>query len=399
MPTRKLTASFVKAAEVEPGKTRTIYWDTELSRFGLMVTASGHKSYVLQYRDQLTRTQSRMSWQEDTFELKKARELAKDAKAAIRLGGNPLTDRRKAEGLKENTLQAVADEYLKRRAASFRSRDLIKSSFERLVYPRLGKIQIGDIKRSEIVRMLDQIEENNGPVAADRALAMLRAVMNWHASRSDDFRTPIVRGMARSNSSERARERVLNDDELRAVWNAAGASTDAFGPLLRFILLTACRLREGANMTHSEVTGTDWTIPASRYKTKTDTLLPLSSAAQEVLAALPRIAGVDYVFSSGTRPINGFSTRKAKFDKLCGVTGWTIHDLRRTARTLLARAGVRDEIAEQCLGHIIKGVNKVYNRHAYSAEKLQAFEALAGQIERIINPQPNVVPMRSEIPA
>jgi integrase len=399
MPTRKLTASFVKAAEVEPGKTRTIYWDTELSRFGLMVTASGHKSYVLQYRDQLTRTQSRMSWQEDTFELKKARELAKDAKAAIRLGGNPLTDRRRAEGLKENTLQAVADEYLKRRAASFRSRDLIKSSFERLVYPRLGKIQIGDIKRSEIVRMLDQIEENNGPVAADRALAMLRAVMNWHASRSDDFRTPIVRGMARSNSSERARERVLNDDELRAVWNAAGASTDAFGPLLRFILLTACRLREGANMTHSEVTGTDWTIPASRYKTKTDTLLPLSSAAQEVLAALPRITGVDYVFSSGTRPVSGFSNRKAKFDKICGVTGWTIHDLRRTARTLLARAGVRDEIAEQCLGHIIKGVNKVYNRHAYSAEKLQAFEALAGQIERIINPQPNVVPMRSEIPA
>jgi integrase len=389
MPTRKLTASFVKTAEVEPGKTRTIYWDTELSRFGLMVTASGHKSYVLQYRDQLTRTQSRMSWQEDTFELKKAREIAKDAKAAIRLGGNPITDRRKAEGLKENTLQAVAEDYLKRKGAGHRSKNLIKSALERLVYPTLGKIQIGDIKRSEIARMLDQIEENNGPVAADSALATLRAVMNWHASRSDDFRTPIVRGMARSNSGERARERVLNDDELRAVWRAAGeAITGPFGPMLRFILLTACRLREGANMTYSEVTGADWTIGAWRYKTKTDTLLPLSSAAQEVLAILPRITGVDYVFSTGSRPINGFSTRKGKFDKICGVTGWTIHDLRRTARTLLARAGVRDEIAEQCLGHVIKGVNKVYNRHAYRQEKLQAFEALAAQIDRIINPQP-----------
>src|ERR1700675_779580 len=112
MPTRKLTASFVKSAQVEPGKTRTIYWKTELKRFGLMVTGSGHKTYVLQYRDKLTRKQSRINiGPEDTFDLKQARELAKHTKAQILLGGNPLTERRKAEADKQTIFRAVSERY------------------------------------------------------------------------------------------------------------------------------------------------------------------------------------------------------------------------------------------------------------------------------------------------
>ena len=98
------------------------------------------------------------------------------------------------------------------RTAARRLRDL-----KRLVFPSLGERPITEIKRSEIVALLDQIQIGNGPVMADRVLAAIRAIMNWHSSRSDDFRSPIVRGMSRTKSKERARQRILSDEEIRKV--------------------------------------------------------------------------------------------------------------------------------------------------------------------------------------
>jgi integrase len=258
----------------------------------------------------------------------------------------------------------------------------------RLVYPKLGGRQIEDIKRSEIVRLLDHIEDERGPVMADRTLAYLRRVFTWHAGRSDDFRSPIVRGMARTKPAERAGDRTLSDDEIKAVWAAAGEMNNAFDPLVRFILLTAARRNEAAHMRRSELSGDVWTIPAVRNKGKRDHVVPLSKAAQTVLSELPVIGDGKFVFShDGKRPVGGFSKFKAKLEKVSGVTGWGLHDLRRTARSLMSRAGVNSDIAEPCLGHVIGGVRGVYDRHAYLEEKRFAFEALAAEIEHILNPQ------------
>src|SRR4029077_9807861 len=117
--------------------------------------------------------------------------------------------------------------------------------------------------------------------------------MNWHAARDDDFRSPIVRGMNRHKANRR--ERVLNDDEIRAVWRAADSTQGPFGHYVKFLLLTACRRNEGAHMRWSEVVGDDWTLPAIRNKTKKDLPRPLSTAALAVLSRVPRIAGSDYV--------------------------------------------------------------------------------------------------------
>jgi integrase len=151
-------------------------------------------------------------------------------------------------------------------------------------------------------------------------------------------------------------------------------------------------------MRWEEVDGTDWILPSARNKTKVDLVRPLSSAAQAVLKAQPRIAGCPYVFTTdGKHPLSGFSKFKADFDKRCVVTGWALHDLRRTARSLLARAGVPSDHAEQCLGHVVKGVEGVYNKHDYHQEKKHAFTALAVQIERIANPpQGNVTPLKKK---
>jgi integrase len=208
--------------------------------------------------------------------------------------------------------------------------------------------------------------------------------MNWHALRSDDFRSPIVRGMGRVNPKKRARVRVLVDDELRAVWRTAEASTGPFGRLVRFILLTGARRTEAAAMAWLELSG-EWTLPAARNKTKVDFVRPLSAEARAVLPA--KVDGCDYVFTTdGASPISGFAKFKLAFDKACGVTGWTLHDLRRTARSLMSRAGVPPDHVERCLGHIIPGVRDVYDRYEYVEEKRDAFDRLAALIMEIINP-------------
>jgi integrase len=162
--------------------------------------------------------------------------------------------------------------------------------------------------------------------------------------------------------------------------------------LVQFLLLTAARRSEAAQMRWSELDGAGvWTLPAARNKVKVDLIRPLSAAARDVLARLPRIVGGEFVFSlDGRHAIGGLAWRKELFNKACGVDDWVTHDLRRTARSLMSRAGVPSDYAEHALGHIPPGIRRVYDRHQYFDEKRRAFEALAAQIERIVNPTDNV---------
>jgi integrase len=143
-------------------------------------------------------------------------------------------------------------------------------------------------------------------------------------------------------------------------------------------------------MAWSELSGANWTLPATRNKTGVDLLRPLSPQA---LGALPAKGGGRFVFSSdgGETPLGGFSKFKAAFDNACGVVGWTVHDLRRTARTLMSRAKVPADHAERCLGHVIGGVRGVYDVYEYRDEKAAAYEALAALVGRILNPAGNLV--------
>src|SRR5262245_10743565 len=134
-----------------------------------------------------------------------------------------------------------------------------------------------------------------------------------------------------------------------------------------------------------------WIIPAARYKTNLDHVIPLSAMA---LSVLPERNG-EFVFSAnGRQAIGGYGRHKQVIDEASGVNGWVLHDLRRSARSLLSRAGVASDHAERCLGDVSVGVRRVYDRHAYYDEKASALEALAARVQRIIDPQPNVVPMR-----
>jgi integrase len=154
--------------------------------------------------------------------------------------------------------------------------------------------------------------------------------------------------------------------------------------------LTTARRSEAARMEWSEIVSGDWTLPAARNKTAQDLVRPLSKTA---LATVPPRNG-RWVFGNGARPLTVFVGPKARLDEASGVTDWTLHDLRRTARSLMSRAGVPSDHAERCLGHVIGGVRGTYDRHEYYDEKRKAFEALAGLVARIVDPKANVVPLR-----
>jgi integrase len=422
MPKAKLTPQFVKTAKAADGADRIVFWDKGLEGFGLMVTAAGAKSWVVQYR---AKGVSRRYTIPGSMTLAKARKKARAVQGQVADGRDPVAEERRKKAEPANTLKAIAEEYLRReeKKGDLRSLEERRRIFKKYVYPKLGSRQIEDIKRSDIVRLLDKIEDGafsrrpragGSPVMADHVLAMLRKLMNWHAGRDDDFRSPIVKGMARTKPAERARERILEDHDLRAVWTAAGAFSGPYGHLVRFLLLTAVRLQEAAKMARSEVSadGSEWTVPASRHKSKSDFLVPLSKAAQDVLSAVPKIGRRGLVFTTdGKRTFSGFSKAKAAFDKEVlaelrkadpgakPLSRWTNHDLRRTARSLMSRAGVDGDVAERVIGHVIPGVRGVYDRYEYATEKRDALERLAALLARILNPKSNVISMPARQPA
>jgi integrase len=227
---------------------------------------------------------------------------------------------------------------------------------------------------------LDSIEDGSGRVMADRTLAYLRAAFHWQQSRDDNFVSPIIRGMARTTTKELARKRILNDDEIRSVWRSTQQGT--FGALIRFLLLTAARRDEARVMTWQEIKGSDWILPATRNKTKTELIRPLSKAVRDLLDTLPRKS--DYVFAGRNGAFRGHSRGKTRLDTDSGVTGWRIHDLRRTARSLMSRAGVSKDHAEIAIGHVQPVIVETYDQYEYDEEKRAAFEKLAKLIRTIV---------------
>ena len=210
---------------------------------------------------------------------------------------------------------------------------------------------------------------------------------------------PIVKGMARTKPTERAGTRSLSDEEMRLIWPLLDECS-TFGRVVRMLLLTGQRRFEVAHMEWKELGAEGvWAIPAERYKTKRSHFVPLSRTALAIVEAQPRTGALVFPSAANTK-FSGFATHKLALDrKVTERNGgeplkpWRLHDLRRTAKSLMTRAGVRPDVSERVLGHVIAGVEGVYDRHSYLDEKRAALETLAAMVDRILNPASNVLPL------
>ena len=317
----KLTAGFILTAAKPPaGKDRIIYWDEKRPGFGLMVTAKGNRSFVFQYRN--AKGNSRRASLSGTTKLADAHKWADIVQGDVAKGADPVAKKKaeKAERSVRGKFRTIAEQYMKRESPKVRSMDQREAVLKRLIYPAFGDKPIDQIGAGTLWRCWTRLRTQRGAPMADLVLMVIRRIMNWHAARDDEFRSPVVRGMSRSNPSERARKRTLTDDEIRAVWQTAEtiegpAGLQTFAKLMQFILLTAVRRNEGARMDRKERSGADWLIPAARVKGKRDFLIPLSEAAVAVLDSLPVIGdgSAGPVFTTdGTRPLSAFSQFKTR---------------------------------------------------------------------------------------
>ena len=304
---------------------------------------------------------------------------------------------------KADSFGKVTADWLTRhvKAKGLRSKGEVTRLLNAHVLPAWKDREFTLIRKSDVAALLDEVEDDHGARQADYVLAIVRGIMNWFATRHDDYVPPIVRGMRRTNPKERARNRKLNDGELRAVWKIAEAN-GTFGALVRLLLLTGQRRAKVVAMRWQDLAmdGT-WTLPAEAREKGNAVELVLPAAAIDIVRTQPRLGENPYVLAGrGNGHINGFSKAKRAFDdklvaELPDMPPWTLHDLRRTARSLMSRAGASSDHAERVMGHAIEGVEGVYDRHEYNDEKAEVLRRLAALVDAIVNERSaDVLPMK-----
>jgi integrase len=388
---KTLTDAGIRA--LKPRAARYAHPDPELAGHYVRVQPSSAKSFVAVTRGPGGKQVWTTIGPVDLISVDEAREKARAAIKRVQAGKPALEILAKAE-----TFGDVVAEWRTRHLErnGLRAAREINRLLNVHILPAWGARELVSIRRSDVAALLDLVEDRHGGRSADYCLTIARAIMNWHAARRDDYAPPIVRGMRRQSTHAQARTRLLDDGEIRRIWIVC-ERLGTYGALIRMLLLTTQRLDKVLTMAWADIDADGvWRIPnVSKREKPHGRELKLPQLARDLLAASPVLEGNPYVFAGrGQDHINGHSKNKARLDKASGVTGWVVHDLRRTARSLLSRAGVRPDIAERTLGHIQPGVANVYDRHAYFDEKADALAKLAALVERIVhNPSGTVVPL------
>jgi len=419
MPKKNLTEAMAAKLKPPPQGQQIDYFDAGMPGLVLRINYGGRKTWrALYYVPAIAKSGKKAGkrilvptmhslGQYPHLKLKEARDKARQF----------LADPQKALAQAQTgSFQEIAENFLKRHveANKLRSQTEIERLLKKYVYPTWQHRPFRELKRGDVVMLMDKLEDDHGSRQADMVLAIIRKVMNWYQSRNDDYVSPVVRGMKRT-TGDRTRRRILADEEIRAVVNTA-KEAGTFGAIIQVLLLTAQRREKVATMKWTDIVDGEWRIASEPREKSNAGSLKLPQAVLEIIEAQPRVVANPYVFAGSRQgqrkgktdegqatrapeppAFNSFSQRKEELDKkLPSMERWVLHDLRRTARSLMARAGVRPEIAERVLGHAIPGVEGVYDRHHYGEEKARALEQLAALIAGIVDPrQSNVIAMRA----
>lgn len=397
----------------KPDTGRVDYPDGATPGLSLRVSADGKRVWALRMRDQAgTLRRFTLGNYTDAQGLRWARDEAEALRQKVRREGHdPHRERREAAAAAAAaaehdrlTLEVLAGDWQRMHLANRSPRYAAEAirALKTVFASHWGK-PVADLDRATVVRVLDGLQRPGGGAGrskgmvtnraaiAARTAAYGRACFAW-ALKRDTVATNPFENLPMPEAAP-ARERVLSDAELKAVWEAAGASNPTFGALVRMLILTGQRREEVAGMKWEDVSGDMalWTIPGTETKNGKAHLVPLSPDATAILAALapkqPELRqGLVFVGRLGT-PFSGWSKCKADLDEDSGVTDWRIHDLRRTLATGLQRLGVRLEVTEAVLNHISgsrAGLVGVYQRHEWKDEKAAALNAWAAHVRAVL---------------
>jgi integrase len=367
---------------LEPGQ---VIWDDKVIGFGARRQLNA-VAYVIKYRvhgKQRFVTLGRHGVLTPDQARREAKRLLGEAAG----GNDPARD-------KSTALGKVIDKYLEYAEKTQRPSTYGDTKrYLKVNYESLHGCPIAKLKRRDVTKELAKIEAKHGPIVAARARAALSAFFNWAIGDGYDLVANPVTGTNKP-PEPKSKERVLSDTELTEIWSACG--DDDYGRIVRLLMLTAQRRDEVGGLMRSEIIGDLWTIPGERTKNHQEHKVPLSAPALEIIEKALGSTNRDFAFGSGPRKngdkdrgFSGWSKSKAELDKQISVTDWTLHDLRRTAATVMAdKLGVLPHIVEAILNHISghkAGVAGIYNRARYLPQMRESLDKWAAHIAGIAN--------------
>ena len=384
---KRLTEVGVERIGPQAGKRLEIF-DELAPGLALRVTEAGRKSWSVMYRvagrgvgGKRGPLRRMTLGQYPLVRLAEARDLARTACRSADEGEDPADARREEVRQRaEMVVEAILDDFIelhaKAKTKKWRDTERLLRQF---VVPEFRGMPIDRVTRGMCFRLLDRVTREAGVGQAREVRKHLTKMLNWAADRDYLPANPLA-GAKMPDLGYVERERVLTMGELRRVWDAAGDMGYPFGSLIRLLILTGQRRGEVANLRREWLIDVDggpaFEVPGAMRKTGRPQVVPLSVPAQALIDGLPRWNAGDCLLSTthGQRPISGFSKAKARAVRLSGVEGWTLHDLRRSAATEMARMQVPQEHIERVLGHEVQGVHGTYNRYTYLAEKRAALD-------------------------
>jgi integrase len=377
MPRIKLTKSAIDALPTP--KSDVVYWDAASPGFGVKVTPKGRKVFVVLYRTGGASSKLRKYTigPYGRVTLHQARVAAQKVFSAKLEGRDPAAEKREAKRrIVADRVEDLLEAFIAQRLSQNRSAAEISRLLRREVGKPWARRSIHEISKRDVVEVISTIDQRGAPAAANKTLKSIKTFLRWCVGRAILDQSP-AEGVPLP-AREVARDRVLNDPELAQVILAARKIGGSYGGIVELLALTGQRREEVARLQWEELDLAQriWTLPRTRTKNAKLHVVHLSEQSMAVLRRLDRRG--PYVFSPvGNKPFQKFSKDKRLLDQLSGVTGWRLHDLRRTCVSGMAQLGVAPHVADKILNHqsgTISGVAAVYQRHEFIAERRAALD-------------------------
>jgi integrase len=390
VPQILLTDRNVMSLAPKEGEARAEFWDISVPSFGLRVTRPtrgkprGVRSFFVMYRNAEGRRRRLTLGTYPTFTLAQARDLAKDKLRLI----SERIDPKEVAGARGVSFAELAAEYLDRHAK--RKKLSWRDDERRLradLLPEWGHRRAAEIKRRDVILMLDRVADRGAPISANRLRALISKVFNFGIGRDLVEYNPAFK--VPSPGTERASNRALSDEEIRALWQELARSDNLLmAGILKLRMLTGQRTREVTRMRWEDINGEFWQLPADFAKNGRPHNVPLGPLALEALEQLRPVTGTErWVFASPRKPdapiveIRRFAEEAARRS---GVK-FVARDLRRTVSTGLTRLGVPQLTVSKLLNHSIPGVtDRHYDRHTYGPEKRHAVHVWDAHLQALI---------------
>ena len=389
MPTAKLTDRLLKALKTE--ETVEEYWDQSFSgSFGVRVMKSGRKTFVFMYRTGGRRRRMKLGTY-PALGLAKARQRAFDLLGAVERGEDPAEERKQERNA--GTFEELAQLYLEMHARPHKKPASIKEDTRILntyLLPAWGRRTFQSITRSDVIKLLDEIKFKRGaPVMANRVKALASTIFNFASRKAlvpETFANPCTN--VEQPTKEKSRDRVLSDDEIKALWKDLENRAEPTASIYRLVLLTGQRPGEVKAMRWLDIDNENiWTIPATETKNHREHKVPLSSHALAVIERLRSLTGDgEFVFAApGGGHIRWLQKMSQRIQKNTGFN-FRPHDLRRTCATNLSKLGVDDMTIAKILNHLwpMKQMTAIYNRWDRLPEMSRALERWGAQVELIV---------------